>query len=153
MTAEAAARPKISTSVRFLLRHQVTGRSGGFCELGWVDGCTGVGETIHHVVPRADDGADTPENLLHACQPCHDAVHAHTFRAAKAGFLAEPTFKPMSDDLLLTFRRARRQRAAAQAAWKAVCDEQQRIGLERRALKRYRRRMEEQARARESVAA
>lgn len=138
----------MGTAIRFQLRHQVTDRSGGECEARWDDLCSGLGETLHHVVSRADHGIDTPANLIHACGTCHNSIHAHPFEAARRGLLMEPTYTPMVDGLPLAFRRAVRQHKAARDAWRAVCAEQHRIGMERKALKRYRQRMEEQARVR-----
>lgn len=53
----------------------VRGRSGGWCEVRWGDGCTQVGESLHHLYGRADGGRNTSYNLVDACNWCHVEVH------------------------------------------------------------------------------
>lgn len=30
--------------------------------------------TVHHIIPREEDGKENPENLISLCQECHDIV-------------------------------------------------------------------------------
>lgn len=35
---------------------------------------------VHHKVPRASGGPDTPENLVELCPGCHDALHSVAYK-------------------------------------------------------------------------
>ncbi len=54
------------------LRAQVIEETGGMCE----DGCGRPGRDLHHVIPWAQGGANTRENVRLLCHPCHSRREA-----------------------------------------------------------------------------
>lgn len=38
--------------------------------------------SVHHLVPRSNDGSNDPSNLVTLCQPCHDYVEINDLRTA-----------------------------------------------------------------------
>lgn len=48
--------------------------------------------TVHHLIPRADDGGDNVENLVSLCPKCHDFVECENLRtrAEIIGSYGEP---------------------------------------------------------------
>lgn len=36
--------------------------------------------SVHHVVPRSEDGSDQPQNLVTLCHKCHDHVELNEYR-------------------------------------------------------------------------
>ena len=66
---------------RMAIRH----RSGGRCEVQW-SGCVEVASHFHHrKLRRHKDQSEV--NCLHACQPCHTAIHANPGKAYLMGVL------------------------------------------------------------------
>jgi hypothetical protein len=63
----------------------VRARSGGWCEIRWDAGCTQIGESIHHLLGRADGGRNTAYNLVDSCDACHVEVHRPTNRDEAIG--------------------------------------------------------------------
>lgn len=41
----------------------------------------GKGLTIHHIIPRDEDGSNEMSNLITLCIPCHDYVEINGFRS------------------------------------------------------------------------
>lgn len=41
-------------------------------------GCGDAGEHLHHLLPRAQGGADVAANLVPLCQLCHQTWHSHS---------------------------------------------------------------------------
>ncbi len=72
-------------------QRQVRARSGGRCEAAVAGRCTKWGSHVHHVVLRSAGGADTADNLLHVCQPCHDWIHANPAAARALGLYGRRT--------------------------------------------------------------
>lgn len=62
-------------------------RSGGLCEAGVEEVCTGHGQHRHHVILRSRGGSDLPENLLDVCSNCHWWIHHHVAEATKRGLM------------------------------------------------------------------
>lgn len=85
------------TDVRELVRE----RSGGFCEAR-LEGCNGRAVHLHHRQRRSQRGADIPENLLHVCASCHDAVHRIGERAYRLGLLVRSSDDPAAVPVLET---------------------------------------------------
>jgi hypothetical protein len=54
-----------------ILERQIIRRDHGACQA--VCGCT-TNLTVHHIVPRAEDGSDDPQNLVTLCKLCHDEI-------------------------------------------------------------------------------
>ena len=52
--------------------------------------------SVHHVIPRAESGPDTKENLITLCNLCHDYVELNDIRSAELirGWQAEEGWKP-----------------------------------------------------------
>lgn len=71
------------------VRAWVIDRAKGRCEVR-ADGCTGHADHVHHVVLRAQGGADTPDNLLASCWRCHSFVHANPALSRERGWLRSP---------------------------------------------------------------
>lgn len=70
------------------VKAEVLLRSRGRCE-AWEFSplCTHYGVVTHHIVRRSQGGTNDPENLLWACVPCHDRIHAAPAEALTRGFL------------------------------------------------------------------
>lgn len=62
-------------------------RSKGRCEAGVAHDCNGRGQHLHHRLPRSAGGEHSVDNILHACRPCHDAIHAHPVVSYALGHL------------------------------------------------------------------
>lgn len=69
-----------------LTRRTVVARDRGRCAY-----CYGDAATIDHVVPRAQDGPHTWENVVAACQPCNHRKADRTPEQAKMPLLFQPT--------------------------------------------------------------
>lgn len=52
------------------LRAWVLARDNHQCQIR-LPGCTGHATHVDHIITKADDGLDIPENLRAACQPCN----------------------------------------------------------------------------------
>ena len=61
-------------------------RSENLCEAKW-SCCVGFGAHAHHIKRRSQGGADTADNLLIVCVPCHQAIHANPEVAYGIGHL------------------------------------------------------------------
>jgi 5-methylcytosine-specific restriction endonuclease McrA len=57
------------------LRPKAVERDEGLCRAGFVLGCTGRAEQVHHILPTERGGLDRMDNLLSVCEPCHNAIH------------------------------------------------------------------------------
>ncbi len=70
------------------LRRQVMARDGHHCQ---VPGCANTRFLeVHHVVPRAKGGSNSPENLVTLCSACHRHIHRHQVQIWQAGHLTKP---------------------------------------------------------------
>lgn len=56
------------------------------CEVASVV-CTGRVEHAHHIRMRSQGGSHDPENVLAACQPCHEVCHANPEQSYRDGWL------------------------------------------------------------------
>ncbi len=72
-------------------QRQARVRSGGRCEADIVGWCMKWATVFHHVVLRSAGGADTADNLLHICRPCHDYIHANPAAARALGLYGHRT--------------------------------------------------------------
>ncbi len=77
--------PALSNLVLREGQRQVRVRSGGYCEAG-VHCCTIQAAQVHHIVLRSAGGADTADNLIAVCRPCHDWIHANPAEARFRGW-------------------------------------------------------------------
>jgi 5-methylcytosine-specific restriction endonuclease McrA len=57
------------------VRPTVIERAEGLCQAGFVLGCTGRAEQVHHVLPTERGGSDRLDNLIAVCEPCHFGIH------------------------------------------------------------------------------
>lgn len=64
----------------------IEARSWGACEANTPD-CIGSAQVFHHRRLKAQGRIDTPENLLHICNPCHVWIHGHTGTSYEKGWL------------------------------------------------------------------
>lgn len=87
-------RPRNRNRIHPTLRATVVARSEGRCEARWDDGCTGVGENLHHITPRCRNGRNTPVNLLNTCEGCHTEIHRNEPVALERGYLREHRAHP-----------------------------------------------------------
>ncbi len=78
-------------------QRQVRARSGGRCEVA-LDCCTTWAAQVHHVVLRSAGGADTADNLLHVCMPCHNWIHANPDDARTRGLYGYAKLTQPSDE-------------------------------------------------------
>lgn len=53
--------------------YRALGRPSGPCQLA-LPGCTGKGNTWHHVIPLAKGGGHERGNVIPACQPCNSKL-------------------------------------------------------------------------------
>lgn len=67
-------------------KEAVRRRSGGYCEARTA-ACTGQAEHAHHRKMRSAGGTHSVANLLDACHPCHDWIHAHPEESYERGLL------------------------------------------------------------------
>ena len=67
-------------------RKVVAERCQGGCE-GRTAVCTGMAESVHHVLRRSQGGGHDPSNLLALCTACHQWVHANPAKAIELGLL------------------------------------------------------------------
>ena len=67
-------------------REQVFARSGGACEAGATQDCTGRCEQVHHRAGRHISDPHQLGNLLGVCEPCHRWVHGHPEEARNRGW-------------------------------------------------------------------
>lgn len=69
------------------VRSEVVARSGGRCEAGASDQCTGRCDHLHHRLRRSQGGKHTAVNLLACCERCHAHIHDHPAEAFVEGWL------------------------------------------------------------------
>ena len=67
-------------------KEAVRRRSKGYCEARTAV-CTGQAEHAHHRKMRSAGGSHSVVNLLDACHPCHDWIHAHPEESYERGLL------------------------------------------------------------------
>ncbi len=68
------------------MRKVVIARSGGECE-AHLDGCTGMGQHVHHRMLQSQGGPHTMENLRYVCWRCHITIHANPEESYRSGLL------------------------------------------------------------------
>jgi hypothetical protein len=66
------------------MRPVIRRRSKGRCEIG-LPGCQRVARHPHHRKLRSRGGTNDADNLLDACDHCHDWAHAHPAIATRLG--------------------------------------------------------------------
>lgn len=66
------------------LARRITWRDGRRCKA--VCGCT-ANLTVHHIIPRRENGSDDPDNLITLCIDCHNEIEDTAIRTL-AGVLA-----------------------------------------------------------------
>lgn len=82
-------------------------RSGGRCEMYWVDGrCRNEAEQHHHRRPRKSGGStdpvtETAANLLHLCGNHHRLVEAYRATSYRNGWLVYAGHDPATTPVLL----------------------------------------------------
>lgn len=62
-------------------------RAKGRCEARCSPRCRIYGSQAHHKLRRSQGGADTADNLLWVCDPCHRWIHDHPARSFELGLL------------------------------------------------------------------
>lgn len=63
---------------------------------------------VHHKVPRAVGGKDTPDNLIELCNGCHGAIHSVAYKLA-----GKEPMQRVLDSVFLLYE----DRAAARTCW------------------------------------
>jgi 5-methylcytosine-specific restriction endonuclease McrA len=97
-------RPDIPLEVR----REVVSRDK-FCRV-----CEGIGKELHHIIPFAEGGKTTPDNLILLCKKCHDEIELAGYRTraeieghlpewrnrqrARHKLLNNPAPKPLTED-------------------------------------------------------
>ena len=59
-----------------------------------LDGCTGRGTEMHHVVKRSRRGEDRKEDLVLLCSSCHRFTEEQVALATEIGLLRTPSLDP-----------------------------------------------------------
>lgn len=73
-------------------------RARGRCEIEWTSVvCTRWGTQAHHRLPRSAGGPHVPDNLLWACDACHDTAHANPEQARVRGVILSRYPRPRFD--------------------------------------------------------
>lgn len=69
------------------VRPLVRERSGGRCEAGMSERCSGRGTHVHHRKLRSQGGSNDLANLLDVCAWCHSTIHHNPARSYDLGLL------------------------------------------------------------------
>jgi len=77
-----------------LIKRQVWARDGYRCQECGLSVARGRGlmPHTHHIVPKAQGGRDTPDNLITLCLPCHVSKRGHEFMLAKVRVDQDPQY-------------------------------------------------------------